>query len=180
MSRKISTFASIITQPLNVYNFEIRIKSLVDSVNSDILLTVQSTEIPSEQLQSMTLNFQGEEIQYPAKPKTGGDWSFTIPEGDKGQVREELDRLKNAAYDQRTGMMTPQFWYDVEVFQKDLQDNVVFSSVLHGCWLKGRDAQQLDTKNVTDSWSLKYTFRYTWLEEKKKDGLKGTPNPFGE
>lgn len=180
MSRKANKFAAIITRPLNVYNFEIRIKSQADSVNEDILLIVQSTSFPAETLQEMTLNFQGEKIIYPTKPANGGDWTITIPEGDKGQVRNELDRLKDAIYDQKTGTVMPTLWYDIEVFQKDLQENVVFSVVLHGCWMKGRNNQDLNTENVTANWSNQYTFHYTWIEDKRKEGLAGSPNPFGE
>lgn len=179
MSRCINKFASVITQPLNIYNFKIVIKNIVDEVNQDILLTVQSTSFPAETLRETTLNFKGEEIHYPAKPTTGGDWTFTIPENDKGSIAMELDRLKHATYDQKTGVMTPQLWYNVEVMQLDLSDNIVKSAILHGCWLKGRDNTNLDTSNVTNSWSNTYTFRYTWLEDKNVEGLKGTSNPMG-
>ena len=179
MSRRINKFASIITQPLNIYNFEIRIKSLVDEVNPDILLTVQSTQMPAEQFRETTLQYQGETITYQAKPQLSGDWTFTIPEGDRGQIREELDRLKDAVYDQKSGAMIPQMWYDIEIFQKDLSDNIVFSSVLHSCWLKGRGNTDLKTEDVSSNWQLTYTFHYTWLEEKRIKGLKGTPNPIG-
>lgn len=179
MSKQANHFASIITQPLNVYNFEIRIKSLVDEVNADILLTVQSTTFPSEQMRNMSLFNKGEEIQYPAKPQLGGDWSISIPESDKGRTHAELDRLKNAMYNQKTGSMTPTLWYDIEVFQKDLRENVVFSVVLHGCWIKGRNATNLNTQDVTTSWSNDYTFHYTWLEDKLVENLEGSPNPMG-
>lgn len=180
MSRRVNKFASIITQPLNVYNFEIRIKNKLDEVNPDILLTVQSTDYPSEVMREMSLNYQGEVIVYPAKPQNGGDWKISVPEGDKGQVRAELDRLKNSMYNQLTGSMTPTLWYDIEVFQKDLQENIVFSVVLHGCWMKGRGNNQLRTDNVTDSWSNEYTFHYTWIEDKLRKDLNGSLNPFGE
>lgn len=180
MSRQINRFAGIITQPLNVYNFELRIKSLVDEVNPDVLLTVQSTTFPAESMRDMTLNYKGEEIKYPAKPALGGDWTFSIPDNDKGTIQAELDRLKHNTYDQKTGTMTPNPWYDVEVFQKDLRENIVKSVILHGCWLRGRDATTLNTSDVSTSWSNTYTFRYTWLEDKKKEGLQGSPNPFGE
>lgn len=179
MSRCINQFASIITQPLNIYNFKIVIKNAVDEVNEKILLTVQSTTFPAETLRETTLNYKGEEIHYPAKPTIGGDWTFTIPDNDNGMVHAELDRLKNAMYDQKTGTMTPTLWYDVEVMQLDLSDNIVKSAIMHGCWLKGKDNTSLDTSNVTTSWSNTYTFRYAWLENKNIDGLKGTPNPMG-
>lgn len=179
MSRKVNKFASIITQPLNVYNFEIRIKNLVDEVNPNILLTVQSTSFPSEQMRSTILYYQGEEMEFPAKPKLGGDWTINVPEGDGGQIRAELDRLKNNIYDQKTGSMTPMPWYDIEVFQKDLQENIVFSVILHGCWMKGRNAVDLDTNDVSNSWKNVYTFRYTWLEDVLRN-KKSSPNPIGE
>lgn len=168
MSQKIARFASLITQPLNVYNFEIRfVSSLGGKIldNDDVLLAVQSAQFPAEQMQEMTLNYQGEEIHYPAKPKLGGDWTITIPEGDGGQVRKVMDKLKHNRYDQNTGSMMPIPWFDIIVFQKDLQDNKVFQCVLKGCWLKGRGANDLKTEDVTTSWSNQYTFRYTWIQD---------------
>ncbi len=179
MSRRASRFANIITQPLNVYNFEIRITSRVDTVDADILLTVQSSTFPSESLQETSYNHQGEKITYAVKPSVGGDWSITLPEGDRGQVRNELDRLKDAMYDQVTGVFTPQPWYNIEVFQKDLQDNIVFSVVLHDCWIKGRNAQNLNAGEAGSNWSNDYTFHYGWLQDKRREGLTGTPQPSG-
>lgn len=173
MSQKIAQFASYLTQPLNVYNFEIafvkpvgggNVLEGVDGFNNP-LLYVQSASFPKEELQYMTLNYKGEEIQYPAKPKIGGDWTITIPEGDGGQVRKSLDKLKHNFYDQSSGAITPRPWFNIVVIQKDLQDNVVFKCVLVGCWLKGRNENQLKTENVTENWTNTYTFRYTYIQD---------------
>jgi len=179
MSRKVNTFASFITQPLNVYNFEIRITSPTDKVDETVLMVVESTKFPSEKMRTMEKNFQGEKITYAAKPDSSGTWTITVPEGDKGQTRKELDRLKNKMYDQKSGSVIPTIWYDVEVFHRDLQDNIVFSVVLHGCWLKGRDAIDLKTNDVSSSVSWNYEFQYQWIEDKLNNN-PGTPNPFGE
>ena len=179
MSRKINTFASFITQPLNVYNFQIRITSPTDKVDESVLMVVESTKFPSEKLREMVLNYQGEKISYPAKPENGGTWTITVPEGDKAQVRKELDRLKNKQYDQKSGVMSPTTWYDVEVFHRDLQDNIVFSIVLHGCWLMGRNEIDLKTEDATSSVKWSYDFKYQWIEDKVNDN-EGSPNPFGE
>ena len=179
MSRKINTFASFITQPLNVYNFEIRIKSINDKVDETVLMVVKSTSIPTEKMRKMEKYFQGEKITYQAKPEVGGEWTISLPEGDRAQVKKELDRLKHKCYDQRTGMLTPQPWYNIEVYQKDLQDNIVLSVLLHGCWLVGRNDQQLKTEDVSSSYEWSYTFQYQWIEDIDYD-VKGSPNPFGE
>lgn len=179
MSRKVNTFASFITQPLNVYNFQIRITSPVDKVDEAVLMVVQSAKFPSEKMRTMEKNFQGEKITYPAKPANGGTWTITVPEGDKGQTRRELDRLKNRMYDQKTGTLIPNFWYDIEVFHRDLQDNIVFSVVLHGCWSIGRGDFDLKTDDVSSSVNWSYDFQYQWLEDKLNNN-PGTPNPFGE
>jgi len=179
MSRKINGFASFLTQPLNVYNFEIRIKSISDKVDENVLMVVKSTSIPAEKMRKMTQTYQGETISYMAKPDASGEWTFTLPEGDRAQVKKELDRLKHRCYNQDTGMLTPQPWYNVEVYQKDLQDNIVLGVVLHGAWLVGRNSQNLDTADVTKSYEWTYTFQYQWLKDIDFDA-KGTPNPFGE
>ena len=168
MSQKAARFASIITQPLNVYNFQIKFVSytgvkVVD--DDDVLLIVSSAQIPSESLRSMTETYKGEKIEYPAKPETGGDWKITIPEGDGGQVRKVMDKLKHNIYNQKSGVITPKPWFDIIIYQNDLQDNPVFKCVLKGCWMKGRDANDVKTDNVTDSWKNNYTFHYTWIED---------------
>lgn len=176
MSRKAAEFASIITQPLNVYNFEVRFvtNNPLLKVNDNILLTVQSASFPEEKLREMVQYYKGERIVYAAKPDVGGNWTITLPEGDGGQVRKELDKLKHYIYDQKTGAMTPMSWFDIEVFQKDLQENIVFAVVLKDCWLKGRGAQDLKTENVTDSWKNSYEFHYSWIED--NPNAEGAPN----
>lgn len=159
MSRKVNQFASYLTQPLNVYNFQIRITSPTDKVDETVLMVVSSTKFPSEKMRKMEKYYQGEKITFAAKPDSSGTWTITVPEGDKGQTRRELDRLKNKQYDQKTGMLTPTPWYDIEVFHRDLQDNIVFSVVLHGCWLLGRDGIDLKTQDVTSSVDWNYEFQ---------------------
>lgn len=180
MSRKINTFASFITQPLNTYNFRISIKSLTDKVDDNVTMVVESASVPSEKMRTMELSYQGEKISYPAKPELGGEWQITIPENDRASVKRELDRLKNKMYDQKTGMMSPSQWYTVEVHQLDLSDNIVFSCVLHGCWIVGRDSMNLKTDDVSTSYKWQYTFKYQWIEDIDASGVDGTPNPFKE
>ncbi len=172
MSQKVAKFASYITQPLNIYNFQIKFVSIMGGKvlgDDNVLYTVQSAQFPSEMLRSTTLIYQGQKIEYPAKPDTGGDWKITIPEGDGGQVRKVMDKLKHSIYNQKSGAMTPKPWFDIIVFQNDLQDNPVFKCVLKGCWLKGRDNTDLKTDDVTSSWSNNYTFRYTWIQDDPND-----------
>lgn len=185
MSQKVAKFASYITQPLNIYNFQIKFVSITGGKvldDENVLLAVQSAQFPSEQLQEMTLNYKGEEIKYPTKPKTGGDWKITIPEGDGGQVRKVMDKLKHNIYNQKLGTLTPMPWFDIIVFQNDLQDNPVFKCVLKGCWMKGRDNNDLKTEDVTNSWSNSYTFRYTWIQDDPNDidapNNQKSANPF--
>lgn len=168
MSQKAAKFAGIITQPLNVYNFQIKFVSVTGGKvldDENVLLTVQSAQMPSETFRSMTEVYKGEKIEYATKPENGGDWKITMPEGDGGQVRKVMDKLKYNMYDQKTGTITPRPWFDIIIYQNDLQDNPVFKCVLKGCWLKGRDANDLKTDNVTDSWKNNYTFHFTWIED---------------
>lgn len=171
MSRKAQQFANIITQPLNIYNFLINIPAISFSN------VVQSSVFPSEQLQTMSLFTQGEEVRYPTKPKNGGQWPINIPEADSGIMRREFEALKSAVYDQRRGIILPTKWYDINVTSRDEADNPVFSAILHGCWILGRQNVNLNAQNVTDSWKWDYLFIYQWLEDKDHNN-PGTPNPF--
>ena len=179
MSRQVNSFAAYLTQPLNIYNFQIRITSINDKVDENVLMVVSATKFPSEKLRKMEKYYHGEKITYAAKPDSSGTWTITVPEGDRAQTCRELDRLKDQQYDQRTGNLTPTPWYDIEVFHRDLQDNIVFSVVLHGCWLLGRDGFDLKTQDVTSSVDWNYEFQYQWIENKLRKNA-GSPNPFGE
>lgn len=185
MSQIAAKFASYITQPLNVYNFQIKfVYSLGGKVIDDenALLYVQSATFPKEDLQEVKSTYKGETVTWRAKPANGGDWSITVPEGDGGQVRKAIEKLKHDFYNQRSGAITPTRWFDIIIYQNDLQDNPVFKCVLKGCWLKGRGDNQVKTDSVTESWSNTFTFHYTWLDDNPNavDAPNNQPsmNPF--
>lgn len=172
MSRKVQQFANVITQPLNIYNFAIEIPSIQFSN------IVQSTTFPSEKLRIMTLYTHGEKVQYPSIPENGGQWTIKIPENDSGLIRREFEALKSRCWNQMTGLLTPPKWFNISVSSRDLADNLVFSAVLHGCWIMGRNDVSLSNQDVSTSWAWDYVFMYQWLEDKDHNN-QGTPNPFG-
>lgn len=161
MSLKVSTFANIITNPLNIHNFIVNIPGVTNGS-----IVVSSTSFPSEKLQKVILHYQGEEVRYPTIPKNSGEWKVKVPESDSGLIKRELDSLKTDSYSQKTGIFTPKLWKDVEVISRDLENNVVFSVVLHGVWLVGRDDVSLDNSDATKNWEWEYEFCYQWLEDK--------------
>ncbi len=159
MSRKVQSFASIITQPLNTYNFKVVIPEI------DFAEIIQSTNFPSEKLRVITLWTNGEPVRYPALPENSGEWAIKIPESDDGKIRSAFENLKRKMYNQQTGMLIPSIWKNVQIFARDMADNVVFSSVLHGCWLRGRNDVVLDSTNPTANWAWDYVFTYQWIED---------------
>lgn len=160
MSIKVNTFASIITNPLNVHNFLVTIPS--SPLGS---IVVSSSEFPSEKLQEVVKYYQGHQIAYPTIPKTGGSWKVTLPESDSGIIKRELDRLKNMQYDQASGIFVPNIWESVAVTARDLSGRPVFSCAMIGCWLMGRDSVNLSNDDASKSWDWTYEFRYQWLED---------------
>jgi hypothetical protein len=178
MSLKVNTFASIITNPLNIHNFVVEIP---EAANASIV--VASTQFPSEKLQKVVLHYQGEEVRYPTIPKNDGVWKVKVPETDSGAIKKELDALKSAVYSQKTGIFTPSRWKDVKVTARDLEGNIVFSSILHGAWLVGRDPVELNNSDPSKNWEWDYEFCYQWIEDDtaEVDGQnQGSANPLGE
>lgn len=163
MSTKAQTFASIITNPMNLHNFFVEIPG----INSDLTLIVESTTYPAQgQHRDVTLWFQGEKVTYPGLPENGGTWAIKIPESDNGVVAKEFHKLAKSMYDQKTGIMTPTVWKDINVFAKDLAGNIVYSVVLHGAWLKQRQPANLNSSTPEAAWKWDYVFYYNWIEDK--------------
>lgn len=171
MSRKVNTFAAVVTQPLNIHNFVVTIP---EADNTSLI--VESTAFPAEQLQEMILHFQGEEIHYPTIPKNSHAWNVKVPEADSGVIRRELEALKQKIYDQLSGIVTPQVWSNVNVYARDLAGNLVFHVILHGVWIVGRNDVQLSNTDPSQSWKWDYQFRFQWIED-ADDGNTGTPDP---
>ena len=167
MSIKVSTFAQVITNPLNKHNFVVDIPGAETTS-----IVVQSTTFPSEQLQEVVLHYQGEEIVYPTIPKQDHSWKISVPENDSGSIKKELDSLKNIMYEQNTGIFTPGLWKTVKVHARDLAGNIVFSVNLHGVWLKGRSSVDLSNSDATQNWEWDYEFVYQYITDNNGDNSK--------
>ena len=164
MSNKVAKFASIITQPLNLYNFYLTIKGLSQEDN-EVLATVQSTSFPSEKLRTIELWANGEIVRYPSIPQNDGGWKIKIPENDNGKIRSIFDGLKRKIYDQKTGTLIPPTMYDIVVVARDMQDRQVFKAILHGCWIQGREGVEMSSSDNQKSWEWDYNFVYQWIED---------------
>lgn len=173
MSLKVNTFANIITNPLNIHNFIVDIPGVTNGS-----IVVASASFPSEKLQKVILHYQGEEVRYPTIPKNSGEWKVKVPETDSGLIKSELDALKSNKYSQKTGIFTPTLWEDVEVTSRDLEGNTVFSVVMHGTWLVGREQVELNNADPTKNWEWDYEFCYQWLEDKMGSNA-GSVSPVG-
>lgn len=164
MSNKVSTFTQIITNPLNTHNFRVTIPSL----QYDIL--VHSTSFPAERLGMVTLYTFGEPVRYPTIPGSSGNpgaWQVQMYENENGMVYQDFVTLKGKTYNQKTGLLVPQIWDTVEVHARDLADNIVFSSRMHGVWYQGRNEVTLDNSNPATNWDWNGQFVYQWIEDIK-------------
>jgi hypothetical protein len=173
MSQKIQAFTQIITTPQNVHNFSLTFEqsgplmpqSLLNEFNA-VSVIVQSTSMPSDQMRSTTLYAHGEEIRWPAVPQNSGNWGFNIPESDTGAIGVILQRLRTELWDPRTGALSANAlqWFNVRVTANDLNSQANFSTLLHGCWLLGRQDVNLSQQNPEQNWKWDYQLRYQWLE----------------
>ena len=173
MSQKIQAFTQIITTPQNVHNFSLTFEqsgplmpqSLLDEFNA-VSVIVQSTSMPTDQMRATTLYAHGEEIRWPAVPHNSGNWWFNIPESDTGEIGAILQRLRAELWDSRTGAMSANAmqWFNVRVTANDLNSQANFSTLLHGCWLLGRQDVSLSQQNPEQNWKWDYQLRFQWLE----------------
>lgn len=173
MSRKVTAFAAVITNPLNIHNFVCTIPGLPNQK----AMIIESTTFPTEKFREIKLWFQGEPVIYPTLPETDNKWRFKIPEADSATISRDLQAIKKAMYNQKTGILIPGKFQDIEVTARDLAGNHVFSVILHGAWLKGRDAVNLANNNPSESWKWDYEWVYDWIEDKELPPNTGI-NPY--
>lgn len=159
MSTKVTRFTQVITNPLNVHNFEVKIPGF------DYEIVVQSTRFPSEKLRTVVLYTYGEEVRYPTLPQNSGEWPIAVPDNDDGLIRESLDSFKADMYDQKSGTLSPQEWIDITVRARDLENNEVFKTTLKGAWLIGREDVQLSNNDPSKAWNWDYLFKYQWIDD---------------
>lgn len=173
MSLKQQTFAGIITQPLNLHNFMIKIPGF------DYAMIIQSTSLPAETQREQVLSWQGEEIHYPTLPQTAGVWNFTVPENDDGKVQAAFLALRKKQHNQLTGRVGNPLWFPVQIYARDLHDNNVLQCTLQGCWWRTRAEVQLNTTDPQQNWNWQYQIQYHWIDD-KVSGNNGTPIRWGE
>lgn len=85
MSRKIDAFRQALGNPLTVHNFVVRLASVSD-MDPNIEIIVQSTSLPSDQLQDVLLHYLGENVKFPTIPSNGGEWAVNIPDNEQGMA----------------------------------------------------------------------------------------------
>lgn len=177
MSLKANKFATTITNPMNIYNFQINIPG----VTEEIALCVQSTSFPSRgKTRNVDLYVQGEKVTYPTLPENGGTWSFKIPDSDSGIVRQTLKALFDEQYNEKEGTFHPHIWKDIDVFALDQPGNTCHHVILHGAWIQSLDNVNLDASNPGTAWQDNYTFVYNYVENVEVGVAPGAIYPFGQ
>lgn len=161
MSRKVDSFASIITNPLPLHTF------IVNIPDFQFNAVVESAGLPQDSFREVRLYTQGEVVIYPTIPDSKHEWAIKIPDNDDGKINKEFLRIRNKVYDQKAGMFKLSTWFDVEVFVRDLANKPVLSTVLHGAWLKGRNDVSLANNDPTQAFKWDWLFTYQWLEDKQ-------------
>lgn len=163
MSLRQAKFAEVLGNPLNTHNFLIRSKLL-----EGIEILVKSTTFPTEKMRNYTLHYLGETILYPAIPESSGTWACTIPESEAAIVFKKAVYEKGLIWNQKAGLLVPGVKTEIEVVSRDLQDKELFSVILHGAWIVGKDPVSVDNSSATVNWSWNLSFNYDWIEDKEK------------
>jgi len=173
MSLKCNTMCNIITNPMPSWNFTVSIPGM----EADFTEIVESTEFPSQgPHRPIELWYKGEKITYMGLPENGGEWKFSIPEGDGGQVAQQFKKLFDRQYDQKTGKFTPGGWRDVQVSMNNGEGTPVMTVVLHATWLKSRSNVNLDATKPDGYAKWDYAFCYNWVED-LEPGAPASPFP---
>lgn len=179
MSRKVQRFAKVITTPLNVHNFMVNIPGLGDQ-GEDLNLIVESSTFPTYKMRVVTLYTQGEAVDYPALPETQREWKTTVPESDGAFVHKIIKKLLKEIYDEKTGFLYTPKYRDVQVFARNLKDEVVFKCILHGVWFKGPDLINLANQDPTQVWKWPLNFQFSWIENPDSEVQQGSASPYEE
>lgn len=164
MSNKQAKFQEVLGNPLNTHNFVIRMPKLL----GDLTILVSSTTFPTEKMRAYVLHYMGETIMYPAQPETSGQWSCKVPESESALIFKKTVSLKKLLWNQKTGIPVPAAKTEIEVVARDMADKELFSCILHGCWIIGRDPVGLNNANATSNWEWDIAFNYDWIEDSEK------------
>lgn len=166
MSRKIDAFRQALGNPLTVHNFVVRLASVSDQ-DPNVEVIVQSTTLPSDQLQDVLLHYLGENVKFPTIPSNGGEWAVNIPDNEEGIAFVNTLKARKMWYEPVTGRMVSMnaTGKNIEVVMRTVNDDEVYKVVLHNCYCKGRDPQQLNAATPTQALTFNQTFSYDWLED---------------
>lgn len=166
MSRKIDTFRQALGNPLTIHNFVVRLAAVSD-MEENVEVIVQSTQLPSDQLQTIMLHYLGENVRFPTLPNNGGEWSVAIPDNEDGIAFVNTMKARKMWFEQVTGVVVSQnaTGLNIEVVLRTVNDSEVFKVILHNCYCIGRSSQNLDASQPTAPLIFNATFVYDWLED---------------
>lgn len=166
MSRKIDAFRQALGNPLTVHNFVVRLAAVSD-MDPNIEIIVQSTSLPSDQLQDVLLHYLGENVKFPTIPSNGGEWAVNIPDNEQGMAFVNVLKARKMWFEPVTGKMVSMnaTGKNIEVVMRTVNDSEVYKVVLHNCYCKGRDTQQLNAATPTQALTYNATFSYDWVED---------------
>lgn len=177
MSRKIDTFREALGNPLTIHNFVVRLAA-VTNMHENVEVIVQSTQLPSDQLQTIMLHYLGENVRYPTMPNNGGEWSVAIPDNEQGIAFTNILKARNLWFQEITGVIVNQITtgLNIEVVMRTVNDSEVYKVILHNCYCIGRSTQNLDAGQPTASLIFNATFVYDWIEDNNMVDPSGNPD----
>ncbi len=166
MSRKIDVFRQALGNPLTIHNFVVRLAG-VTNMEENVEVIIQSTSLPSDQLQTVMLHYLGENVRFPTIPSNGGDWNVNIPDNEEGIAFVNVMKARKMWFEQVTGKMVnmDSTGNNIEVAVRTVNDNEVYKCILHNCYCVGRDPQQLNASSPTSPLTFNAQFVYDWIED---------------
>jgi hypothetical protein len=168
MSRKVNLFRAALGNPLTTHNFLVSCKSLL---GTEVPMLVQSTSFPSERIREIVLYYLGERVKYPTIPENSGHWPCTVVDNELGTVFKQTIKAKGLLWEQESGLvkgLQGGLGADMDVTMRTVNDEEVFSVVMHGCFFLGKDDVSLANNDPTNPFKWNLTFAYDWISDKAK------------
>lgn len=152
MSRKADLFRTVIAYPMTVYQFLAIIQG-----SPQVSMLIESATYPSVKLGEVAIPFKGEFIYRPTRVESDKTWRIRVPDNLLFTIRRELVANHATVYD-HSGVFEGRKNITFLMINSSMIPVPAFT--LKGAWIKGRDAVNLDTSDVTDvfKWNVEIKF----------------------
>lgn len=154
MSIKGKVLHTTLTSPMVSSDFTVVIPGIIDSP-----IRCNSTSLPSDILNEVSLVVGGQEIFLPAKVHPSGEWTCSLYESEIADVSYQLDLMKASQIGMDNLIPAEYHLFDVYIYVH--RNGVpVYGKVLRRAWVKSVAPIKLDASAAGTPVSVDVTFRY--------------------